>query len=124
MARYSIPGPALESARQIARRVRSLEAEARSALLDHGDTDGHRARLTEKCRLLAALPETVARLLPSAATDDTAAFAAGLEDIAERAGMALSLESIFFMGALLYPEDYRDGERNDLERFLEEFDPV
>ena len=44
------------------------------------------------------------------------------EDFARRAGMALSLESIFFMGALLYPEDYQDGDRNDLERFLDRFE--
>ena len=49
------------------------------------------------------------------------ALLAGLEDFARRAGMALQLESIFFMGALLYPDDYEAGDPNDLERFLERF---
>jgi hypothetical protein len=121
MASYRVPAAALELAREAARRVRALEAAALEALHGKGDTAAHRAGLTEKCLVLEALPEEAGALLPES-TPDTAAFAAGLEDFARRAGMALSLESIFFMGALLYPDDYQDGEPNDLERFLDRFE--
>jgi len=124
MAQYRIPAVALTAVREAARRIRSLEAEALAALRERDDTAGHRADLLEKCRLLAALPETVKRSLPQAASPDTTAFAAGLSDFAHRADTALSLGSIFFMGALLYPEDYQEGDPNDLERFLERFEAL
>ena len=34
------------------------------------------------------------------------------------AGKALDLNSVFYMSALLYPEDYADGDTNDLENFI------
>jgi hypothetical protein len=124
MGKYRVPGAALAVVRETARRVRALEAAAQAALHGSGDVAAHRAGLTEKCVLLAALPEEVEEHLSGPATPDTEAFVAGLEDFARRAGLALSLESIFFMGALLYPDDYQDGEPNDLERFLDRFEPV
>jgi hypothetical protein len=124
MGKRIVPRAALDMARDAARRIRAIEAEASRALHEAGDTDAHRAGLTQKCLVLEALPEQAAELMTGAAADDAAAFVAGLEDFARRAGMALSLESIFFMGALLYPEDYRDGDPNDLERFLDRFEAV
>jgi len=122
MAEYKVPEAALTVAREAAQRIRALEAEALAALHEKNDPAAHRAGMTEKCLVLEALPEEAEAHLPDPATPDTAAFAAGLEDFAKRAGMALSLESIFFMGALLYPDDYQDGEPNDLERFLDRFE--
>ena len=123
MAKRKIPKAALELAQDAARRVRELEAAASRALHEQGDTAAHRAELTQKCLVLEALPEEAAGLAGSGGDAEGAAvFVAGLEDFARRAGMALSLESIFFMGALLYPEDYQDGDPNDLERFLGRFE--
>ncbi|WP_428561567.1 MAG: hypothetical protein ACP59X_19220 [Solidesulfovibrio sp. DCME] len=122
MGKRKVPQTALELAGQAARDVRRLEAEAARALHEDGDTAAHRARLTEKCLVLEALPEDAGPVLAASSADGAAAFAAGLEDFARRAAMALSLESIFFMGALLYPEDYKDGEPNDLERFMGRFE--
>jgi hypothetical protein len=121
MGKRKVPAAALTLALEAAGEVRRLEAEASRALHEEGDA-AHRARLTEKCLALEALPEETAEALKGSDADGAAAFAAGLEDFARRAGMALSLESIFFMGALLYPEDYQDGDRNDLERFLDRFE--
>jgi len=122
MAKRRIPKAALDLALDAARRVRELEASASRALHDSGDTAAHRADLTRKCLVLEALPEEAADLAGGEDAEGAAAFVAGLEDFARRAGMALSLESIFFMGALLYPEDYQDGDPNDLERFLGRFE--
>lgn len=33
---------------------------------------------------------------------------------------ALALDSVFYMSALLFPDEYRDGEPNDLELFRDE----
>ncbi|MEL7640709.1 MAG: hypothetical protein AAGU21_13785 [Solidesulfovibrio sp.] len=122
MGKRKVPQAALELAGQAARDVRRLEAEAARALHGDGDTAAHRAKLTQKCLVLEALPEEAGPALAASGADGAAAFAAGLEDFARRAGLALSLESIFFMGALLYPEDYKAGEPNDLERFLDRFE--
>jgi hypothetical protein len=124
MAKLQVPRAALEAVREAAGRIRQLEATALAALHGSGDTAAHRSGLAEKCVQLTSLPEEVEALLPDPATPGSTALVQGLEDFASRAGMALSLESIFFMGALLYPDDYQDGEPNDLERFLTRFEPI
>jgi hypothetical protein len=127
MGKRKVPKAALELVSGAARHIRELEASASQALHGAGDTAAHRADLTQKCLVLEALSEDVAALLAASdapASGDVAALTAGLEDFSRRAGMALSLESIFFMGALLYPDDYHDGDPNDLERFLDRFEGV
>lgn len=122
MGKSRVPKAALEVAQNAARQVRALEAAALAALHGSNDVAAHRAKMSEKCVVLTSLPEEVEAYLPETPTPETEAFLAGLEDFARRAGMALSLESIFFMSALLYPDDYQDGDPNDLERFLERFE--
>ena len=124
MGKPKVHQAAYATAQRTAREIRRLEAAAAKALHEDGDTAGHRKLLTDKCLALEALPEETAAVLEASDAGGAAAFAAGLEDFARRAGMALSLESIFFMGALLYPEDYQDGAPNDLERFLDHFEAV
>lgn len=121
MTQEMVPAAALEAGRQAARRIRRLEAEAGEALHGRGDVAGHRALMVEKCEALVDLPEAVEPLL--AKTDSPAAreYLDGLADFARRAGQALDLGSIFYMTALLYPEEYAEGDKNDLEEFLDEF---
>ncbi len=119
-----IPAPALEAASQAARRVRELEVLAGEALHGRGDTAGHRALMVQKCEVLADLPETVEPLLGRSPDPAAEEFLSGLADIARRAGQALDLGSIFYMTALLYPEDYAEGDPNDLERFVDGFRAV
>ncbi|GFK94973.1 hypothetical protein NNJEOMEG_02821 [Fundidesulfovibrio magnetotacticus] len=112
---------ALDLAREAAHDIRALEAQALAALHERGDKETHRLRMAEKCERLADLAEAVEPLLDGG--DETAQrLLHGLRDFARRANMALDLESIFFMGALLYPEDYQDGDPNDLERFILRFE--
>jgi hypothetical protein len=59
-------------------------------------------------------------ILQQLAEDAARAIQEGLRRFARSAGTALSLNSVFYMSALLYPEDYCEGEPNDLEAFLEE----
>jgi len=121
MTKRKVPVAAWEVVRDAAGRIRELEAEAARLLHEEGDQAGHRKLMTEKCLVLEALPEEAEEALVGSAAEGADALLAGLEDFARRAGMALQLESIFFMGALLYPDDYQDGDPNDLERFLERF---
>ncbi|MYL84722.1 hypothetical protein GTA51_16535 [Desulfovibrio aerotolerans] len=121
MTKSKVPAAAWEVVRDGAGRIRELEAAASRVLHENGDAPGHRKLMTEKCLVLEALPEAVEEALAGDESAGAAALLAGLEDFARRAGMALQLESIFFMGALLYPDDYEAGDPNDLERFLERF---
>ena len=121
MTKSKVPAAAWEVVRDAAGRIRELEASAAKALHENGDATGHRKLMTEKCLVLESLPEAAEEALAGDDAAGAAALLAGLEDFARRAGMALQLESIFFMGALLYPDDYADGDPNDLERFLERF---
>lgn len=111
----------LDQVRETARSIRELEAAGLDALHNKGDKDTHRFNMMEKCELLAELPEHAEPYLKG---DDPVSerLRAGLKDFARRANMALDLESIFFMQALLYPDDYQDGEPNDLERFIMKFE--
>lgn len=112
---------ALEIVRETARQIRSLEKEALDALHGQGDKETHRFKMMEKCELLADMPDHAEPFLKG---DDPASqrLRAGIKDFARRANMALDLESIFFMSALLYPDDYQEGDQNDLERFLARFE--
>ncbi|MFZ5426867.1 MAG: hypothetical protein ACOZEN_07820 [Thermodesulfobacteriota bacterium] len=111
----------LEMVRETAESIRALEAEAARVLHEDGDKQTHRFNMMEKCELLADMPDHAEPYLKG---DDEVSerLRRGLKDFARRANMALDLESIFFMSALLYPEDYHDGDMNDLERFLARFE--
>lgn len=116
-----VASQAFEAAEAAAKHIRTLEAEAMSALHDNNDPDTHRQKMIEKCRTLQDLPSTVVALLSEDGNDMEDAFLEGLENFATRAGQALGLESIFYMSALLYPDDYQDGQPNNLEEFLARF---
>jgi len=111
----------LDIVRETARNIRTLEAEATKALQEDGDKDTHRFKMMEKCELLA---DMIDHAEPYLKGDDAVSdrLRRELKDFARRANMALDLESIFFMSALLYPEDYQDGDMNDLERFAARYE--
>jgi len=107
---------ALQSA---AERIRRIEDEAREALFIRDDSETHRQKLEEKTMLLMELPELAGPFREGMAKDVRAEFETGLNSFAMRAAQAWELSSIFYMSALLYPEDYREGDRNDLEFFID-----
>jgi hypothetical protein len=101
-----------------ARRIRQLEADARAALYEAKDEAAYRALLAEKCDLLMELPGQAAELLDR--MDDSGPLRARLKSFARRAGQATDLDSVFYKAALLYPDDYKDGDPNELEIWLRE----
>uniref|UniRef100_A0A7C4ABD7 Uncharacterized protein n=1 Tax=Fundidesulfovibrio putealis TaxID=270496 RepID=A0A7C4ABD7_9BACT len=111
---------ALEIARDTAAVIRELERAALEALHGRNDVETYRFKLMEKCELLADLPEQVEQHLTHGG-GAAGELLRGLKDFARKANQAMDLESVFYMSALLYPEDYQDGEPNDLERFLMRF---
>jgi len=102
-----------------AREVRRVEGQALHEL-ERQNARGYRDGMRRKAELLAGLPKASVPLIDGLPEDAAQAVREGLWRFARNAGNALSLDSVFYMSALLYPEDYREGEANDLERFLEE----
>lgn len=111
----SATSPVVELLTDAAQRIRALEAEARKALYEDGDQAKYRALMAEKCELLVELPDNAMALSGGSQAD---ALRAQLASFAQRAGQALDLDSVFYQAALLYPDDYEDGQDNDLEAFI------
>ena len=102
-----------------AERIRRIEEEAREALFVKDDRKTHRQKLQEKTMLLMELPELIGPLCEKMEKDAKKEFEKGLDSFAMRAEQAMELSSIFFMDGLLYPEDYKEGDPNDLELFID-----
>jgi hypothetical protein len=100
--------------------IRKLEKEAQAALHSKDDNITYRSKLEAKVRVLMDLPARVSQRLLDLPVEAQAELRAGLDDFARRAGQATRLASVFYMAALLYPDDYQEGEDNDLETFIQE----
>ena len=86
-------------------RIMTVEAEA-LRLLESGDTPGHNAKMREKAEMLAALGEDAKPLLAGLPGELSFNLALALERFSGSARNALGLNSVFYMSALLYPEDF------------------
>ena len=99
--------------------IRTLEKEGYAAL-NPNDDQIYREKMRKKADLLAALHTEAAPYLVKLASaargfanDETAFFSANAKE-------AIQLNSVFYMAQLLYPEDYKEGEPNNFELFMEE----
>ncbi|WP_207259678.1 hypothetical protein [Desulfovibrio sp. Huiquan2017] len=99
--------------------VKRIEAEGEVALAEGGQT-AFQGCLEKKAKLLAGLAENAWVLVERLRGDDAEGVARRLEQFSMSASTALRIGSVFFMTALLYPEDYKPGDLNDLEAYIEE----
>ncbi|MDR2055129.1 MAG: hypothetical protein LBQ10_04595 [Desulfovibrio sp.] len=98
-------------------RIMALEAEAMSCL-EAGDTQGYAAGMRAKAELLARLDEEAKPLLASLPGELRFRLALALDRFASGARTALRLNSVFYMSALLYPDDHRKGMPDNLMAFI------
>lgn len=104
---------------ETANTVRRLEKEGDAVL----DTEGQHAfqvKLEEKAEILAALGEKAWKFTKDIDGDLGHEITQKLEQFSMSASAALRIGSVFFMTALLYPENHKPGEPNDLDTFVEE----
>ncbi|GAB6058493.1 hypothetical protein [Desulfonatronum parangueonense] len=106
----------------VAEEIRRVEAEALAALHDRGDDGFYRTRMREKAEVLRSLPKAMASFVEQLPREEREEIDYRLERFSMSASTALKLNSVFYMSALLYPEDYREGEPNDLERFVSDLE--
>lgn len=102
---------------QACRTVQGIESSAAKALADD-KTDEYRVLMLEKAKFLASLDRLGQAFLPTLPKNRQADAADRLRRFSGSATTAISLNSVFYMSALLYPEDYVQGNPNDLEVFM------
>ena len=108
----------IEALEKVARAIRKLEGEAAHALYTDNNKAGYVAKLHEKTKMLIGLPELVAEMVATMPLPLQRFLKDRLGGMAFSAEKAMRLDSIFYMSALLYPEEYRDGDLNDLENLI------
>lgn len=99
--------------------IAELETEGK-ILRDAGNAEAFREVMRKKAALLAGMAkegELYVDALPEKIKEKARLRLARFTASAEN---ALALESVFYMSALLFPENHQEGEPNDLELFREE----
>ena len=99
-------------------RIKRIEAEG-EAVIQTGGQAAFQAKLEEKARILAALHDDAWELVEAIDGQKGDVIARRLGQSFMSASTALRIGSVLFMTALLYPDDHRPGEPNDLEVFME-----
>ncbi|MFP4212654.1 MAG: hypothetical protein ACLFRL_00960 [Desulfohalobiaceae bacterium] len=103
-----------------ASRIRELEEQAEGCLSKE-EFAKYKELLQEKARILQQMPLKLENLMQRELAEEPELLQeaqSSLQGFAQRAAKALELESVFFMRMLLYPEDYVQGQGNDLEGFI------
>ena len=108
--------------RNAAETVASLESQATEALGGQQDDAAYRKLMLQKAELLAGLAGKAAPLVEALPPTHKERVAATLGSFSKNAATAIKLSSIFYMSALLYPDDHQQGQPNNLELFIKSLD--
>lgn len=100
--------------------VHNWEAKGQEALAVN-KVDDYRQCMLEKAKFLASLERQGQAFIPSLSAAQKAQVQDRLRAFSASAMNAISLNSVFYMSALLYPEDYVQGQPNDLDLFTQGF---
>ena len=104
---------------QISSRIKKIESEALEAL-NRGEVGAYKRGMKDKAELLAGLAKEAEPHLEGVSKEIAGHVRSELERFSHSAGVALELDSVFYMSALLYPEEHRPGEPNNFELFAAE----
>lgn len=94
--------------------VSALEARGKAAAAA-GDAEAYREVMRRKAELLETLFKNAAPHAEGLPPEQREAALKQLKRFSASARQALSLGSVFYMSALLYRDDHKDGEPNNLE---------
>jgi hypothetical protein len=94
-------------------RIMDLETEA-MRFLKSGDTKSYADNMRAKAELLSGIGEEAQDLLAPLPGELRFNLALALDRFASGARNALSLNSVFYMSALLYPDDQKQGIPDNL----------
>jgi len=100
------------------RDLKKTESDALAALYENKDEAAYRLLMRERAERLAALEvecEDVLNGVPEPLYTDVSM---ALGRFSKGAQKALELDSVFYMSALLYPDEHQAGEPDNLERLI------
>lgn len=101
--------------------IMATEREA-LALMEAGDIPGYTAKMRARAENLAALTNDAAAPLAALPEPLRDRLAAALRRFSQSAAMALRLNSVFYMSALLYPDEHKPGEPDNLALFIDQLE--
>ncbi|MDY0226725.1 hypothetical protein SAMN04488082_11511 [Desulfomicrobium apsheronum] len=104
------------------RQVRDIETNAHDLLHNAGDDAGYREAMHRKAELLATLSTNAAPFLDALSLERRPMIEHKLDMFSQSARRSLDIGSVFYMSALLYPDDHKPGEPNTLEIWLAELE--
>lgn len=102
--------------------INDTEAEALRLLHDHNDEPGYRQAMQRKAEILANLAADARPLLNDAPLDKAPMLEHRLDMFSQSAKRSLDIGSVFYMSALLYPDDHQPGQPNTLEVWLRDLE--
>ena len=102
----------------VAAQVSSLETQANEAIAKQNDEAEYRRLMQQKAELLAELSATAAPLVNALPPAHKEAVAATIGNFSKSAATSLRIGSVFYMSALLYPDEHQKGQPNNLELFI------
>lgn len=101
-------------------KINKFERQGREAVAK-GNQDSYIGIMKQKARLLASLYVKASPYLDNMDSEEAADYAErGLSVYSYNANKALELNSVFYMSALLFPDEYKQGELHNLEIFRDE----
>lgn len=112
----------LDFLRERIRLVREAEETALDLLHNKGDDAGYRAGMRRKAELLANMAEDAAPLLEAMTPERRPMVEHRLDMFSQSARRSLDIGSVFYMSALLYPDDHQPGQPNTLEVWLRDLE--
>lgn len=102
-----------------AEQINRLETLAETVVEDPHQFQRYRAILEEKARILSGISRLVAPIMKKVSPEQAAPITQTLNRFSQSATTSMRIGSPFYMSALLYPQDHKSGEPNDLEVFIQ-----
>lgn len=102
--------------------IMEREKDALNALYTLQDGQAHRDGMLNKAKLIAALDEDADARTEGLPEPLREHVASSLRRFAKGARNALRIDSVFYMAALLYPDEHKDGEPDNLQRLIRELE--
>lgn len=112
----------LDFLRERIKLVREAEESALDLMHNKGDEAGYRDGMRRRAELLAGLSADAAPFLDAVAPERRPMVEHRLDMFSQSARRSLDIGSVFYMSALLYPDDHKPGEPNTLEAWLTELE--
>jgi len=104
---------------QAHRDLKKLESDALAALHEKKDEAAYRLLMRKRAERLAALDVESKKALSGVPEPLYTEASVALSRFSRGAQRALELDSVFYMSALLYPDEHRAGEPDNLERLIQ-----